>query len=108
VRLDYSVHLSLPRAGLATADRAVTPVGIGQIDGSMLDLSVPLAGEGLQALATAKVYFRRPVDRSDGRREWPNLFNPYWQAQLVATPVAARTLAAAGLGIGVDPYAGLP
>jgi hypothetical protein len=108
LRLDYSVHLQLPRGELATADRVVTPVGLGQVDGSMLDLSAPLAGEGLQALATAQVYFRRPVDRNDGRREWPSLFNPYWQAQLVATPVTTRTLAAVGLGIGIDPYAALP
>lgn len=33
----------------------------------------------------AEAYFRRPQPRSDGKRELPNVFHPYWQARLRVT-----------------------
>lgn len=49
----------------------------------------------ISALASAEVYFERPValdmfKRGDGMREWGSLFSPYWQARLVETPMLAR------------------
>lgn len=58
------------------------------------------------ALSSAAVRFERPAPRADRRREYPSLYNPYWQARLVAPSGGERTLAAAGRGA-VDPYAGL-
>lgn len=34
--------------------------------------------------SAAETFFDRPQSRSDGRRETPNLFHPYWQARLTA------------------------
>ncbi|KGM56732.1 hypothetical protein N799_02255 [Lysobacter arseniciresistens ZS79] len=58
----------------------------------------------ISALASAEVYFERPVTldmfrRHDGLREWGSLFSPYWQARLVETPGAVRN--ALGLAGGV-------
>ncbi len=59
-----------------------------------------LKGDTLRALASGAAYFfRAKTDtpafnragwrRADGRTEMANLFNPYWQAQLVENPPAA-------------------
>lgn len=47
----------------------------------------------LSSVAAAEVYFKRPADRSDGRVEYPSLFNPYWQARLADPSVAQRAVA---------------
>ncbi len=45
---------------------------------------VPAIGEPeLSAVAKAEVFFKRPVARADGRDEYGNLFNPYWDVRLV-------------------------
>ncbi len=50
-----------------------------------------LSGDRLTALATAQAYYSRPNDlmslthswsRSDGRHEYGNLYNPFWQTRL--------------------------
>lgn len=51
-------------------------------------------GQRIAALARAEVFFMRPADRADGRRELPSLYSPYWQARLVAPTVADRAWAA--------------
>lgn len=47
----------------------------------------------MSALSKAEVYFKRPVDRSDGKEEYGNLFNPYWQARLVPVGRSERLAA---------------
>ena len=47
-----------------------------------LKLEDRLAGKVMRAVASAEIYFARPEGRSDGKTEWPSLFNPYWQARL--------------------------
>lgn len=47
-----------------------------------LKLEDRLAGNAMRAVASAEAYFARPEGRSDGKTEWPSLFNPYWQARL--------------------------
>lgn len=42
------------------------------------------AGDDISAVSKAEVYFRRPVQRSDKREEYGNLFNPYWDVRLVS------------------------
>jgi hypothetical protein len=107
LRLRYSVGLSLPQERIRTADREMTS-GIGLPDGSTFDLQPSLSGGGLHALSTAEIFFRRPVPRADRRREFPSLFNPYWQAHLVAVDAPVRLLSAPSRGLDVDPYAVLP
>lgn len=49
---------------------------------------------GVYALAEACVTFERPykADRSDGRKEYPSLFNPYWHASLATESTTARAI----------------
>jgi hypothetical protein len=108
LRVDYSVELRLPQTLTQTVDRIPVTAALEGLDGQVHD-TVPVAVDGaLHALSTASVLFRRPVDRSDRRHEWPSLFSPYWQARLVPVAGATRALAAPGKGLAVDPYAVLP
>ena len=94
LRLTYSVDLLLPRAQMRLAGTTEVEPGV--------------VGEGLHALSSAELFFRRPVGRADGREEYPSLFNPYWQAHLVAVSAATRAKSAPLRGLKVDPYAVLP
>jgi len=66
-----------------------------------------LKGDTMRAMASGAAYFYRANrdsaafnragwQRKDGRTEMANLFNPYWQAQLVENPPAALALSVAG------------
>jgi len=107
-RLRYAVALQLPGKDIVTPDRLLMPRGIESPDRGNRSLAPSFAADGLQALAAAEVYFRRPSGRVDGRHEYPSLFNPYWQARLVAVTPAERQLTAAGRGLTTDPYVLLP
>ena len=55
-----------------------------------------IADGEIAAIAKSEVYFSRPADlayftRADGKEEYGNAFNPYWQARLVETTNADRT-----------------
>jgi hypothetical protein len=104
-KLAYTVALRLPRERIATADRLITAQGVMLPDGSHESVAPNFADDAQHALGSAELYFQRPQARTDGRREYPSLFNPYWQARLIATPTVERTLAAPWRGLGVDPYA---
>lgn len=70
-----------------------------------LAVSDATAGHQMRSVASASAYFIRPNEpssglagalnnashwaRSDGKWEYPSLFNPYWQSSLVATDTAA-------------------
>ncbi|MDC8015956.1 Tad domain-containing protein [Tahibacter soli] len=58
-----------------------------------------MAGNTMGALAKAGVYFYRPNEgdfiRPDRKREYGNLYNPYWQVRLMPTSNAERTAALA-------------
>ena len=58
-----------------------------------------MAGNTMAALAKAGVYFYRPNEtqfrRPDGKREFGNLYNPYWQVRLMPTSNTERTKALA-------------
>ncbi|MEO8308953.1 MAG: pilus assembly protein TadG-related protein [Pseudomonadota bacterium] len=104
----YTVALQLPRESMLTADRLFMPAGLQQMHGDSISVAPNLAADALHALGTAELYFQRPFARSDGRREYPSLFSPYWQARLADTPSSARTLTAPLRGLAVDPFAVLP
>ncbi len=53
------------------------------------------AKDVMAAVATSEVFFDRPMARSDGRRELPSTFNPYWQARLVGNSSAVVAAAVA-------------
>jgi hypothetical protein len=103
--LRYAVALRLPQARIATADRLLMPQGLRAPDGSSHSLVPSLSDGALHALAAAEVFHLRPEARNDGRREYPSLFNPYWQVRLVDVSATERTLTAADRGLTVDPFA---
>lgn len=106
--LTYSVALDLPAESIATADRLLMPSGLATIEGGSQSAAPSLSAGALHAIGSAEVYFQRPAARADARDEYPSLFNPYWQARLVATPVPDRLLAARSRGLDLDPFAVLP
>jgi hypothetical protein len=106
--LRYAVALSLPSSSMQTADRLLMPGGIRAPDGSVHALAPDLAGNALHALGAAEVYFKRPQPRSDGRREYPSLFNPYWHVRLVDSSGQERSLTAPMRGLSIDPFSAAP
>lgn len=106
--LVYSVALELPGESISSVDRLLMPAGIATFDGAPESAAPDYAAGALHALATAEVYFQRPVARVDGRTEYPSLFSPYWQARLAPTPAAERQLTALTRGVPADPFAVLP
>jgi Flp pilus assembly protein TadG len=96
--LEYSVALSLPADKMQTTDRLL----------NIAAMTPRLSAGALHALGSAEVYFQRPTPRADGRREYPSLFSPFWQARLISTPASTRAVTAAGRGLKVDPFAVLP
>jgi hypothetical protein len=93
---------------MTTADRVLFPEGLQQLRGRAVGVEPDLAADALHALGSAEVYFQRPEARSDGRREYASLFNPYWNARLADTPSSSRALTAPLRGLSVDPFAVLP
>jgi Putative Flp pilus-assembly TadE/G-like len=64
-----------------------------------LKLNEALADQELAVLSKSELYFSRPTDRlathfqrGDGMTEVGSAFNPYWQARLIDTSYADRTL----------------
>ena len=106
--LAYSVSLKLPVGQIATADRLFLPSGLQQLVGAPVGVTPHLPADGLHALSSAEVHFRRPFERSDGREEYPSLFSPYWQARLSELPIGTRSLTAPLRGLSIDPFAALP
>ncbi|MEO7774550.1 MAG: pilus assembly protein TadG-related protein [Steroidobacteraceae bacterium] len=108
LRLRYVVELREAAEHIATADRALPQVAIALPDGRAIDPAPHWQQDSMFAVSAAEIYFRRPVERADGRREFPSLFNPYWQVHLASVEGADRALAAPTKGLAVDPYAVLP
>jgi Putative Flp pilus-assembly TadE/G-like len=106
--LRYAVALSMPASSLSTADRLLMPEGIHSPDGARESLAPDLAGQAIHALGAAEIFFQRPLERADGRREYPSLFNPYWHARLVDVTGQERMLTAPMRGVAVDPFAVAP
>lgn len=76
-----------------------------------LEEETTMPGEQVHAMGAAETYFARINDsagpdrnlaRSDGRREYGNLFNPYWHARLKGMSQTEKLAlrAAAGLNLG--------
>lgn len=107
-RLRYSVALQIPRERILTPDRLLLSSGIYSPDGTLHPVGPILPNAGLQALGSAEVYFHRSTARRDGRTEYPSLFNPYWQARLVAVNGLERQLTASSRDMALDPYGALP
>lgn len=107
-RLVYAVAAHLPGRDVRTLDRLLMPAGLATLEGGHESVAPAYAEGSLHALASAEVYFQRPAERADRRREYPSLFNPYWQARLVSPSAADRMLTARDRGLSVDPFAGLP
>jgi Flp pilus assembly protein TadG len=110
--LRFEVALRQPGATLATSDRvlgAPRTVVPGEAErgneaAHAMDGAMDGATSGVLALSAAEVAFVRPQGRSDGRRELPSLFNPYWQARLVPATASQRATVDASSGSLDDPY----
>lgn len=68
-----------------------------QVDDLFLLNDSCIADREIGAIAKSEVYFSRPTDlaifsRADGKAEYGSAFNPYWQARLVETTNADRTI----------------
>lgn len=74
-----------------------TPAAM-RLDGVGAGAHAGLPNGMLYALGAAEVYWARPVPRSDGRREYPSVLAPYWQARLTRVPVSAYTISIAENG----------
>ncbi len=87
--LRFVLHVRQPQRALRTTD------GAGQVRAGAQRLNMPTqaAGGNVGAMAAAETYYARPVPRPDGRNERANLFQPYWQARLVAVTDAERAQA---------------
>jgi hypothetical protein len=107
-RLTYVVEAREAGERIATADRALGEAAAVLVDGERVDARPNWQQDSLFALGAAELFFRRPVERTDRRREYPSLFNPYWQVRLAPVPRLERGLAAMTKGLAVDPYAVLP
>jgi hypothetical protein len=110
-RLSLVVEVALPGKDIRTSTHAGfgspgTPAdnrnGIGKGMFALPDKFARLPGIGkpeLSAIAKAEVYFKRPVARADGKIEYGNLFNPYWDVRLVEADAERESLwIAKGLG----------
>jgi hypothetical protein len=107
LRLTYGVSLRVPRERIATIDRLFLTQGLDTGAGPVT-AGLRLPADALHAQATAEIFFQRPVARLDGRREYPSLFNPYWQVRPVETPASDRLLTAGTRGAAADPFAVMP
>jgi len=59
---------------------------------NLFDVRAPAGRIG--ALARAEVFFSPPQRRSDGARELPSLYSPYWKVRLIAPNAADHAYAA--------------
>ncbi|WP_246455054.1 pilus assembly protein TadG-related protein [Thermomonas brevis] len=91
----YTVEVGMAIAAAPTS----SALGIGA---GRMALKDEARHDQIRAMASAQVYFNRPHEyspfrrsvwgRSDGKFEMGNMFSPYWQARLVATPDMDRRL----------------
>ncbi len=107
-RLRYAVNLLLPAAQLQSPDRLLGITRLEAFEGGQINTLPEHVGGGLQALASAEVYFQRPTARRDGRQEFASLFSPYWQARLTEVSAADRLSTARLRGLVVDPWVVAP
>jgi hypothetical protein len=101
--LEFVVEVERGRNTLATSDRALGIEGARLISGGSASQRPAMQNDKFFAISTAQVYFMRPTGRADGRREFPSLYNPYWQVRLA--PVSRTDRISAGISKGLpDPY----
>jgi len=104
--LDFVVEVERSRDTVDTSDRALGIEGAQLTNGGTASQRPSLPNDRLFAISTAQVYFMRPVGRADRRREFPSLYNPYWQVRLATSSRSNRATAAAVKGL-PDPYVAL-
>jgi hypothetical protein len=101
--LAFVVEVERGRNTLATSDRALGIEGARLMSGGNASQRPALHNDKFFAISTAQVYFLRPTGRADGRREFPSLYNPYWQVRLAPVARVDRVVAAIDKGL-PDPY----
>lgn len=102
LRLPFAVEVvingnKIPKASTAFGAKATLS------DGATIEHDPHYMGNnaGTYALAEACVSYARPYggERSDGAREFPSLFNPYWRASLATDSRASRAIVGAAKGL---------
>ena len=89
-RVGISFFVSKPENTSRSAGRNPNVKPTGSLD--VFTAAAP--GNRIASLSRAEVFFMRPVDRADGKRELASLYSPYWQARLVGPTMADRLYAA--------------
>ena len=88
-RTTYAVRLTRDPAQTATSEGRSAIRSTGR-----LNAYVGAPGGGTYAaVAAAEVFFARPTERADGKKELGSLFNPYWQVHLIQVPSGVLTAA---------------
>jgi hypothetical protein len=105
--LDFVIEAERPRGSVMTSDRALGVTNLPLVPaGDVAQLPAPHR-DRVYAQSRAEIYFMRPEGRRDGRREYPNLYSPYWQVRLASVSTADRAIAAGAKQL-VDPYVAVP
>lgn len=86
-----SLRVSKPRPSL----RMSGGVSLIQPSGRLQRFDATPPGDEIAALSRAEVFFERIDERTDGRREYPSLYSPYWEVRLVSPTAIDRAWAAA-------------
>ncbi len=96
-----SIFIERKATTIGTTEYAKSPVGAPQgtaQQGStpVLNLTDAEKGGVMGASSSADAYFARPLQfwELGGKAVYGNLFNPYWEAHLVPTPLALQAIAA--------------
>lgn len=77
--LRFAIRVSRARDDLRTTDARGPRAGH-----RVLRFDARAVGDDMAAIAAAETFYARPTARADRRQERASLFQPYWQARLVA------------------------
>jgi hypothetical protein len=105
--LEFVVEAQRGAANVETSDTALNAGEVPLWTGAMANHRPNLHNGQMYALGQAQVYFMRPEGRRDGRREFPSLYNPYWQTRLAPVDRTSRTISAAQKRL-PDPFIATP
>lgn len=89
-RTGITVRVFKPRNTLRTSGGSSSV----QPQGRFAKYGASAPGNEIAALARAQVFFERPTERRDGKKELPSLYSPYWQVRLVAPTASDKAEAA--------------
>jgi hypothetical protein len=108
--LDFAVEAQRAGTSIATSESA-SSMNVGESvmwRNGAANHRANLHRGNLYSLSQAEVYWMRPEARRDSRREYPSLYNPYWQVRLAQPNRASRIAASSAKGLVADPFIATP